>query len=266
MKTYFPLKSFWLTLIPALGLASVMVAQTETLTSASAANYRPIVAPNSIVTAWGTSLASTTAAANVTDPGPNAGLPTSLGNVRLAVTGSSQIAVPATLYLVSPGQINYVLPATAALGADTVAVFSNGTTLHGPVLVSNISPAIFTVDGSGAGMPAGQVLRVNAEGQSTANSLTSTTNTDISPGNSPGDQVYLVLYGTGFRNHSLNPVIATAGGIAVPVPYAGAQNEFPGLDQINLGPLPPTLAGIGTVNLTMAVDGVPANTVQITFR
>jgi uncharacterized protein (TIGR03437 family) len=61
-------------------------------------------------------------------------------------------------------------------------------------------------------------------------------------------------------------VIATIGGVRVPVLYAGAQSQFPGLDQINLGPIPQSLVGKGEVDVILTVDGVPANTVRLAFQ
>jgi uncharacterized protein (TIGR03437 family) len=77
--------------------------------------------------------------------------------------------------------------------------------------------------------------------------------------------VYLVLYGTGIRHHSNNPVKATINGVLVPVTYAGAQSTLPGLDQVNLGPLPQTLTGTGKASLSVVVlvDGIPSNTTLI---
>jgi uncharacterized protein (TIGR03437 family) len=51
----------------------------------------------------------------------------------------------------------------------------------------------------------------------------------------------------------------------VPVDYAGAQNQFAGLDQVNV-PLPRALAGRGALDLVLTVDSKPANTVQVAFR
>jgi uncharacterized protein (TIGR03437 family) len=77
---------------------------------------------------------------------------------------------------------------------------------------------------------------------------------------------YLVLYGTGIRRHSLNPVQALIDGVKVPVLYADEQGQFAGLDQVNIGPLPASLAGAGAVDIELFVDGVPANVVTATFR
>ncbi|MGH9614260.1 MAG: hypothetical protein ACRD4P_14390, partial [Bryobacteraceae bacterium] len=78
--------------------------------------------------------------------------------------------------------------------------------------------------------------------------------------------VYLSMWGTGFRRHSANPVFVTVNGVSLPVTYAGTQNQFVGLDQINAGPLPASLAGAGQVNVVVTVDGIPANTLQIAIQ
>jgi uncharacterized protein (TIGR03437 family) len=48
--------------------------------------------------------------------------------------------------------------------------------------------------------------------------------------------------------------------------YAGPQSDLPGLDQINLGPLPPALKGRGEVPVMVLIDGVEANTVRISVE
>ena len=49
------------------------------------------------------------------------------------------------------------------------------------------------------------------------------------------------------------------------VQYAGPQNVYEGLDQINLK-LPRSLAGAGLVDIELVVDGVPANVVQVRIK
>lgn len=246
--------------------AGVGVCQTGTITSVSGANYRAIVAPDSIVSGWGTNLATSTASGTVTASGSSLMLPTSLDNTQLNLVDSMKASFTPSLYLVSPSQINYVLPANTALGAATLTVETQGSGAQGPVLVSNVSPGIITVDGSGNGVPAAQVVTVSSSQQLTFTSPAQTGTNTPAPISLSSGQVYLMLYGTGIRRHSLNPVIATVNGVSVPVPYAGAQSQFPGLDQLNVGPFPTSLAGSGSQNLIITVDGVPANTVQIAFQ
>ena len=120
---------------------------------------------------------------------------------------------------------------------------------------------------NGQGVYAGQAIYVHPDGsQTVANSATvnsggtTFTANPINLGTAT-DKVYLVLYGTGLRNAT--SVTATLNGVSVPVTYFGAQGSFAGLDQINLGPLPASLAGTGLANLVVTVDSQAANTVTV---
>jgi uncharacterized protein (TIGR03437 family) len=48
--------------------------------------------------------------------------------------------------------------------------------------------------------------------------------------------------------------------------FAGAQGTYVGEDQINLGPLPRSLAGQGKATITLSADGVAANATNLTFK
>lgn len=245
--------------------------QAAAVTSVSSANYSRIVAPNSIVSAWGSNLALTQVA--VTDSAPNGvvTLPTSLGNVNISLVDSAKVSGSPTLYMVSPGQINFVLPNTTALGVANISINSGGSARTGTVLISNVAPALFTANASGSGTPAAQILRRTGSGVFSVEFPFNANDSTLSPrpinlGAATRDEVYISLYGTGIRRRSANPVIATIGGTRVPVQFVGAQSQYPGLDQINLGPLPATLAGRGAVDVNVVVDGVPANTVRLAFQ
>lgn len=84
------------------------------------------------------------------------------------------------------------------------------------------------------------------------------------PINVSGGNVYLLLFGTGIRNHA-NPVTATIGSATLPAAYAGAQGSFAGEDQINIA-LPASLAGAGVVSVALTVDGQTSNSVQIQIK
>jgi len=56
------------------------------------------------------------------------------------------------------------------------------------------------------------------------------------------------------------------GGISVPVLFAGAQGSFAGEDQVNVGPLPLSLAGRGSVPIVVTADGIIANTVNVSIQ
>lgn len=80
------------------------------------------------------------------------------------------------------------------------------------------------------------------------------------------DQVFLILYGTGVRyNSGLANVAATMGGTNAQVLYAGAQGSLVGLDQINVL-IPRSLIGRGEIDVALAVNGKPTNTVRVAIK
>jgi len=80
------------------------------------------------------------------------------------------------------------------------------------------------------------------------------------------DLNYLILFGTGIRNRTdLSAVSVMVGEIEGRVEYAGPQNQYMGLDQVNLA-VPHDLKGRGIVDVTLLVDGKPANKLQVQFR
>jgi uncharacterized protein (TIGR03437 family) len=82
----------------------------------------------------------------------------------------------------------------------------------------------------------------------------------------PGEQLYLLLFGTGLRNRGkLEDVRAWLGNVEAPVSFAGAQGARAGLDQINVQ-VSRTLAGRGEVELQLSVNGKLANAVQLNFK
>jgi uncharacterized protein (TIGR03437 family) len=71
------------------------------------------------------------------------------------------------------------------------------------------------------------------------------------------------LYGTGIR--AFGSLTARVDGEEVPA-AAAAHSVYPGLDQVNIGPLPRNLAGRGEVNVAVTADGRPANLVTVNMR
>jgi len=201
-------------------------------------------------------------------------LTTTLGGVTVKVVDSTSATLQAQLYGVfaSAGQINLVLPKGTALGPALVTItLPGGGTLNTAMMVTSTAPGIFTASMNGQGVYAGQVVHVHSDGTQTVEDaavLDSKQNAYVpSPINlGPStDQVYLVLYGTGIRGASGNQISATIGSGSSTVYYAGSQPIFPGLDQINLL-VPSGLAGAGTVNVVITVNGQTANAVTVAFQ
>ncbi|MCG3164153.1 MAG: hypothetical protein JMDDDDMK_05636 [Acidobacteria bacterium] len=231
---------------------------TEVVTVVSAASYKPGVAPESIAAAFGLDLATQTEAA------AQVPLPTELGGARVTIRDSQGAEWPAPLFFVSPGQINFQVPQNAALGAATVRL-SGGAT--GQFEITRIAPALFSVNGDGKGLAAAYALHVDQNGGQRIEPVARFDGTRFVPvpieiGPLP-EQVYLVVFGTGFRRRQL--VTANIGGQFTNVLYAGAASGLVGVDQANVL-LPRSLIGSGEVTLSFSVDGVYANYVRIHVR
>ena len=222
----------------------------------NAAGYQEgSVAQDSIVTLFGSGLALRTESYD-------GSAVTALGGASVSVTDSQGTARPAQLFFASPGQVNFLLPAGTATGTATIRVIRTGDTAPQSVnvTVAASAPGIFTVSGNST-VPAAFYLRVTAANQRTSDYVfdPATLNAIDIP-RVAGDQLYLLLYGTGFR-HAVQ-VTATANGQAVAVLGAVAQSQYAGLDQVNIGPLPSGLPG-GAVAVRLLTDGGAANTITV---
>jgi uncharacterized protein (TIGR03437 family) len=228
----------------------------------SAASGIPFVAANSLVSIYGANFASRTLSAK------SQLLPTSLGDVTLQVREATGAAQKAPLLFVSPGQINFLMP--AGISSSQVALMlTNGgrSPLAGTALVRAIAPALFTADASGRGVAAATAIRVESNNQQTpvpVFNCSGATCTSVPIDLGADGSVYLNLYGTGIRNHT-GAVTCSINHISVPVLYAGAQGQYEGLDQVKVGPLA-HLSGSGEVDLVLTVDGQSSNPVLVNFR
>ncbi len=238
------------------------------LTGVSAASYDgAFLTSEQIVAAFGAGLSSTTEVAS------SIPLPTALAGATVKVKDATGTERLASLFFVSPGQINYLVPAGTAPGTATVTVLSGATTVaSGSMEVAKVAPGLFSANSSGQGVASGYVLRVKAD-NSQRNEAISQYDTgqakfvavpiDLGPAT---DQVYLVVFGTGIRSRSsLSSVTFTLGGENIPVLYAGPQGDFVGFDQINLL-LPRSLAARGEVDGVLTVDGIAANKIRLSFK
>jgi uncharacterized protein (TIGR03437 family) len=241
------------------------------LSLASAATFgETALAPQSIVSAFGTGLADGTAVA-----GPGA-LPTTLGTTTVMVTdgSSSRTQHQASLFYVSPGQINFLVPSGLPQGlAASVQVFRQGNLVaQGSADVEAIAPGLFTANADGKGVPAAVAVRVAANGQQSQLDVYQCGTAPGSCGPVPidlgaaTDQVFLELYGTGIRGCSaLKDVSAKIGSQNGEVVYAGPQGYFAGLDQVNVR-VPRSLAGQGDADVVLVVCGSTTNTVTVNIR
>ncbi len=219
------------------------------------------LAPESIASVFGAGLASGKGSA------PTLPLPTALFGASVSVEDASGFVRNSPLFYVSPTQINFEIPPGTAIGKATVSIVTNTTVFTGPLQIVNVAPGIFSLNNQG--LAAALVVHVHADGsQSVENVYLPDGAGNINPSpidlGSSSEQAYLLLYGTGIRN--ARNVTVNIGNATIPVLYAGAQASFVGEDQVNIGPLPRSLAGQGKVNVTLSADGIGANTTNLTFR
>jgi uncharacterized protein (TIGR03437 family) len=167
----------------------------------------------------------------------------------------------------TPNQVNFLIPAIIP-GQVEITIGNQ----RGLLSIASKAPGIFTADASGQGIPAGVLVRVKADGTQVYESVAQfdanagrflPVTIDLGP---EGEQVYLVIFGTGWRQPSVaENTLVYIGGVKAAVQYTGAQGSFDGLDQMNIL-IPRELVGKGKAEILVTVDGKTANPVEISIK
>lgn len=192
------------------------------------------LAPGSFTTVFGQNLCAQTMAGDWVAPGR---LPMTLGGCSITVNGAA-----AMMQYVSPGQINFIMPAAVGSGQANVMVSNGSQTMTGTAMMGSAGPGMFALNGMGMGE--GALLNAMM-GQ--GGSFSTSTN---------GQPTYLSIYVTGLDPAS-KPVI-TIGGITVDVMWFGDAPGYAGLQQINVM-LPAGMAGAGRAPITVTSNGQVSN-------
>jgi uncharacterized protein (TIGR03437 family) len=187
-------------------------------------------------------------------------LPAELADIEVRVND-----IPARLYYVSPGQINFLVPTRDNQGnplpeSGTAEILVLRKSI-GQVLGSTMyalapaSPALFTLNQQGTG----QVAAVNEDG------------TPNSPSNRIGRRKVIQLFGTGngFIEGAPPDGTAAPGAISTPVPpRVILGSDFVPDDHIEYSGLAPGLVGVWQINVRVpaTVDPNSAHDVVIQFR
>lgn len=226
----------------------------------SAASYASgAVAPSQIISIFGLNLAPQLAIAE-TSP-----LPTTLAGVTVELIDSSGQTHTLGLIFVAPGQINCLVAEEAALGAGRLRISNNGASAEVPVMVEATAPGLFSANASGQGIAAAAAVRVDATGVQTPIEVVDFSTQPFRgkpiPLGAESDQIVLLLYGTGFRQHS-GTIEVTIGGVPAQVLGIAAQPQFAGLDQMNVI-IPRALAGAGEVEIVVTMGGKVLNTITV---
>ncbi len=175
---------------------------------------------------------------------------------QVTVTDSAGTTRAATALYSSASQINFMVPTGTVNGVAAVRVGDQSAN----VPVQAFAPALFSLNGMGTGVAAATAVRVTGAVQTVvpvfqcARLGCAAVPIDVS-----GGPVYVSLYGTGIRHGS--GVTASAGGLSVPVLYAGPAPGFPGLDQVNVQ-LVAELRGRGDVVVTVGSSNVVVVNIQ----
>ncbi|MCI0390755.1 MAG: IPT/TIG domain-containing protein [Acidobacteria bacterium] len=248
-------------------------------TSVSAASFRGVeLADESIVAGFGVNLANGVGFGTDTNPSmPGVQLPTTLAGTKVTVRDSAGVERPAPLFFASTGQLNYQMPPGTMDGPAVMEVI-NGVGADqkisvGGTQITRVAPGVFTATSDGLGIAAAVVLRVMQPGNvqrfermvqfDTAQSRFVTVPVDLGAAT---DNVFLVLFGTGFRFFTLQTsVTVTIGGMPALVSFAGMQGNLLGLDQCNIL-IPRALINRGNVDIVLTVNGKAANLGMMTIK
>jgi uncharacterized protein (TIGR03437 family) len=224
----------------------------------NAANSAPgPFAPNSILTIYGSGLARSTQ--GITSADIQGGfLPTELNSTQVLV-GDASGGIPAPLFYVSDGQVNFVLPGT--VGPDPVVIRVVREGQYGPAVtltLASAAPALFT-------SATGYVLASHAD------------YTPIAPDTPAHAGEVVVLWATGLGKTARNPqpgelpsytsqladpaalqvTLAGSPVAAALIQYAGLTPLSAALYQINLT-LPASLPADPVVRVTVSGQASPA--------
>jgi uncharacterized protein (TIGR03437 family) len=220
------------------------------------------LAPGSIASLYGDSLAPKTAVSDATTQ-----LPFTLGGVSVTMGGA-----PVPLFFVSPTQFNFQIPMfTLTDQASTTLTIKQGTATNTlTVQLKPYSPALFTMNQGGTGQAA--TLIAGTASIAAPNGAFSNSR-PVKVGE------YISIYATGLGDVSNRPAVGasspssplsytvatpevTIGGVSAPVTFSGLAPGFVGLYQINVK-VPAGVPAGSAVPAVLKIGGVSSNTATI---
>ena len=121
---------------------------------------RTAIAPESIASVFGSGLATTTAGATVLP------LPSDIGGTRVTVTDAGGSSRPASLFYVSPNQVNILAPPGTQAGIAQVTITrTDSVSSQGAVQIAPVAPDLFAANATGEGVAAATAIRIGATGE-----------------------------------------------------------------------------------------------------
>ena len=194
------------------------------------------VAPGSIATIKGNSLAAKSEQAQLTVEG----LPLSIAGTTVSFNEFS-----APMLYASPGEVTVVVPLNLSSGpAEVTVTNSDGFQSRASANILSVAPGVFALSGDGRG----EGVILNADTLAAG------------PFDPTGGRLRLSIFATGVRNAS--NITANIAGRAVTVETILSSQSLPGLDEIHLA-VPAELRGAGDVTLVVVSDGIESNPVTV---
>ncbi len=231
--------------VPSYSGSGVFLNPTGVVNAASNAPFTAQLSPGEVISLYGTGFTSVSTLQEASAPFPGI-----LGGVQVMINGA-----PAPIYLVSPTQLNAVVPYTAPSDGSTlsVQVISNGTPSNTVQSYTGLtSPGIFTVPSGGIGNSA--VL--HADYSLVSNSSPAKAN----------ETVQLFLTGLGAVSPAVTAGTAAPSGVTAVYPvqvYLWDANGNPNQASVAYQGLAPGLAGLYQVNFTVPT-GMALNATGVT--
>jgi uncharacterized protein (TIGR03437 family) len=227
------------------------IPQLYSVSNAASYGYPAVLAPELLVALFGANLA-----------------PASLDGVMVTVEDSSSKLHEARILFVSPDQVNCLMPWGVSTGRAILTMSRvDGGFASLDVQVNPVAPGLFTANGDGKGVAAAFLTRV-AHGQVVRTEplyRCDATGRNCQPVpfrfGPEGEDAFLILYATGLRARPGSVIVRVADRDLSPI-YAGPQNQYDGLDQVNTL-LPRGLAASGLIELKLVVDGLSSNSGSI---
>lgn len=230
------MRTFWVPTLSCLLSAVALAQSSPQMTIVNGASFdasQPIPA-GAFASAFGNDLCPQAMTGTWLSPGQ---LPVSLGGCSVTVNG-----MPAMLYYVSPGQVNFIMPGGVGTGPATVTVNNGAVPVTGTTTTGPAGPGMFALNGMGMG----EAAVLNATMWRMGPFSTST----------DGQPTYLAIYATGL-DPSVKPEVSI-GGMPADVMWWGDAPGYAGLQQINIA-LPSAAAGVGRAPVMVTSGGQVSN-------